>query len=126
MKVGEKGGIDHFVSVHGDPHDSGVLSELTGDAFMRTLRDKCLPNLVIAQAAVPLLVDRKGGGTTPTFTLITGHMGETCEDAEQALLTIGNAANYGIAAALQREREEKSWPFAVVGASSRETESIAL
>jgi len=58
-----------------------------------------LPHIVLAQAATPHLKDVESS----SYLIITGRMGEECLKADEALLSISNAAIYGVSAALRAE-----------------------
>lgn len=83
------------------------MLDLSGDVFVQTLAEKTLPHLVLLQIASGSIRD----SPTSSWTIVTGGSGAKCEAADTALLTIGNAASSGVAAAaikLWEERKKKS------------------
>ena len=100
-------GLNHVVSIHGETHHHATLDDIKGQEFMDTMSSKVLPHIVVAQAAVAHVIDRKES----SYTIVTGRMGQRCEKADEALLCIANAASYGVASALRamcRERGVKA------------------
>ena len=100
-------GLNHVVSIHGEKHHHATLDDIKGQEFMDTMSSKVLPHIVVAQAAVAHVIDRKES----SYTIVTGRMGQRCEKADEALLCIANAASYGVASALRamcRERGVKA------------------
>ena len=95
-------GLNHVVSIHGEKHHHAALADITGHDFLDTMSTKVLPHIVVAQAAVAHVVDRKES----SYTIVTGRMGQRCEKADEALLCIANAASYGVASALRAQCRE--------------------
>jgi NAD(P)-dependent dehydrogenase (short-subunit alcohol dehydrogenase family) len=92
-------GLNHVVSIHGEKHHHAAVGDITGRDFLDTMSTKVLPHIVVAQAAVEHVVDRKES----SYTIVTGRMGQRCEKSDEALLCIANAASYGVASALRAQ-----------------------
>ena len=95
-------GLDHVVSIHGGAMPSGKLTEVKGGDFAETMHAHVLPHIVLAQACIPHLLDKQDS----SYSVVTGGMGEECLKTDQALLTVANAASYGVAEALRAQLNE--------------------
>ena len=67
------------------------------------MHEKLSGHICLAKALVPLLKE----DSAVSYTVVTGMLGEVCPWPEAALTTIGNAATYGLVAALQAELRDQ-------------------
>lgn len=73
----------------------GTMTGLELDDTRRVLEERVLSQVLLAKTLLPLVDD--------TYTIVTGRLGECCTWDKTALLTVANAALYGVVSALQEE-----------------------
>jgi NAD(P)-dependent dehydrogenase (short-subunit alcohol dehydrogenase family) len=106
-KFGEDG-LDHVVSIHGDStmtKDKHPISEVTHEELEPMINGKIFAQHAAIRHFYPLL--KKSKCESPSFTIVTGAAGTFVPGLEWSLITICNAALYGVALTLMAESETR-------------------
>eukprot|EP01113_Clastostelium_recurvatum_P011838 TRINITY_DN16075_c0_g1_i1.p1 TRINITY_DN16075_c0_g1~~TRINITY_DN16075_c0_g1_i1.p1 ORF type:complete len:249 (+),score=83.17 TRINITY_DN16075_c0_g1_i1:81-827(+) len=102
-KFGEDG-LSHVVSSQGGQvFDAQGISGTSSEQLEASFRDKVVSHHATVRHFYPLLLKSKN--PSPSFTFMTGASGEMCFDVRASLMTICNAATFGLVLALQKEAE---------------------
>ncbi len=98
-----KDGLDHVISSSGGFCDTKgrLLSSTTTEEFTKLFNERVMPHHESTQFFYPMLKESKN--PSPSFLFITGLSGTYVFSSFSTLLTIANAAIYGIVLSLQFE-----------------------
>jgi NAD(P)-dependent dehydrogenase (short-subunit alcohol dehydrogenase family) len=101
--------LDHVISIHGDTRmtkDKNPISEVSHEELESMINGKLYAQHEAIRIFYPIL--KKSKSESPSFTIVTGAAGSFVPALEWSLITISNAALFGIALTLMAEAETRN------------------